>query len=81
MRNIMFLLVAVSISSAAAYLVTKSAVADGKTTAVIVDEANGIVRVMVEGKEVARFTSDGLDVPGDIKFGGVMTDTVPGAGP
>lgn len=47
---------------------------------IVADETAGIARIMIDGKEVARFTADGLDVPGDIKFGGVMTDTVPSSG-
>lgn len=48
--------------------------------AFVADQAAGIGRIVIDGKEVARFTTDGLDVPGDIKFGGVMTDTVSSSG-
>ena len=81
MRHFLFLCVAVIASSLSTYLIARSAEAETKTTAIVADEANRMVRVMIDGKEVARFTSEGVDVPGNIKFGGVMTDTVPGAGP
>lgn len=77
MRYFLFLVFAVIVSSGATYLAAKSAVAEIKTTAAVADEANGVVRIMVEGKEVARFTSGGLDVRNDVRFGGLITDIGP----
>jgi hypothetical protein len=49
--------------------------ADNKTTAIVTDGDHGIVRVMISGKEVARFTVDGLQVRDAIEYGGTITDT------
>lgn len=81
MRQLVFLVFAVIASSASTYFITRSAEAEEKTTAIVADKANNLVRIMIGGEEVAQFSTAGLDVRGDIRFGGVMTDTVPGAGP
>ena len=44
-------------------------------TAIVTDGDHGIVRVMIEGEEVARFTTDGLQVRDAIEYGGTITDT------
>lgn len=44
-------------------------------TAIVTDGDHGIVRVMIRGKEVARFTADGLQVRDAIEYGGTITDT------
>jgi hypothetical protein len=45
--------------------------------AIITDEVNGIVRIVIDGREIARFTAEGLEVRNDIRFGGVATDEGP----
>lgn len=45
------------------------------TTRIEADSAAGAVRIIVEGNEVARFTSSGLLIMGDVEYGGVLTDT------
>lgn len=44
-------------------------------TAIVNDGNHGVVRVMINGKEVARFTADGLQVRDGIEYGGAITDT------
>jgi hypothetical protein len=45
-----------------------AAAKDAQRTAVIADEKDGIVRVVVGGREVARFDSEGLRVEGFISY-------------
>lgn len=44
-------------------------------TRIEADEKAGIVRIIVEGREVAHIDASGLHVRGDIEFGGILTDT------
>lgn len=48
--------------------------ADSSAAAIVTDTGHGIVRVMIRGKEVARFTADGLQVRDSIEYGGTITD-------
>lgn len=63
------LIVAASIERAVA------ARADSNGTEIVTDGDHGIVRVVINGKEVARFTADGLQVRDAIEYGGTITDT------
>lgn len=63
------LIVADSMARAAA------ARADNNSTTVVTDVEHGIVRIVIKGKEVARFTADGLQVRDAIAYGGTITDT------
>lgn len=74
MRQLFLIAIAVFASSASTYLITRSAVAEENITAIVADDANGLVRIMVGGEEIARFTRNGLEVRDDVLFGGVITD-------
>lgn len=43
-------------------------------TQIIVDEAAGVIRFLIAGDEQARLTEEGLQVRGDIVFGGMIRD-------
>lgn len=76
MRSIAVLLFIVSIAilaDAATRILT--ATAGESRTAIVTDETHGIVRVMAEGREVARFDAAGLHVRNGIEYGGTITDT------
>ncbi len=52
--------------------------ANGKQTdriRLVTDQSAGVVRIVIDGKEVARFTADGLQVRDAIEYGGTITDT------
>jgi hypothetical protein len=75
-RSITAVLLVLSISillDAASRVLTAKA-ADN-VTAVVADEAHGVIRIMIGGKEAARFTAEGLQVRDDIEYGGSITDT------
>lgn len=38
------------------------------------DQDSGVVRFVIDGREVARLDAAGLHVRGDINFGGALTD-------
>lgn len=42
---------------------------------ILMDQTAGVVRVIIDGQEVARFTADGLHVRNDISFSGTIADT------
>ena len=46
----------------------------GPSTQVVADEAAGVVRVMVKGKEVAHFDEQGFHVDGDVTYAGAIKD-------
>lgn len=52
-----------------------SAHAENKATAIVADADHGIIRILINGKEAARFTGSGLEVRDDIFYGGSITDT------
>lgn len=55
-----------------------SAVAENAVrTGVVTDEKQGLVMIVVEGREVVRFSVDGLKLSGSIEYGGMITDTGP----
>lgn len=65
-------------------------IAPGSRTAIIEDQAAGIIRFVIDGQEVAQLDSHGLHVRENIEFGGILTDagtayydrrTVPEAAP
>jgi len=41
---------------------------------IITDEENGVVRILIGGKEVLRIDASGLHVTGDVDFTGTITD-------
>ena len=43
-------------------------------TSIIADQEHGIVRILIDGKEIARFDSGGLQVRESVEYGGTMTD-------
>lgn len=49
--------------------------ADDDRAAVIADQESGIVRVTIDGREVARFTNADLQVRDSIEYGGTITDS------
>jgi hypothetical protein len=67
-----FLLAAMLTAVQAGYFLcaaTRGAAAkDAPRTAVIADEKNHLVRVLIDGKEIARFDSEGLRVEGFISY-------------
>lgn len=44
-------------------------------TQIITDEDKGTVTIVIDGKPVVMIDKTGLYVPGDIAYGGTMTDT------
>lgn len=45
------------------------------TPEIVIDKAKGVIRFMVNGKEVAAITKDGLVVKGDVSYTGTLKDT------
>jgi hypothetical protein len=67
---------ALAIAGVAAILTAVTArAAKPAATQVIADDEAGIVLVMVQGTEVARFDARGLHVAGDLSYSGQITDT------
>jgi hypothetical protein len=48
-----------------------------QATRIETDQKTGAVRIIVDGREVARFERDGLHVRRDVDYGGLMKDTGP----
>jgi len=48
---------------------------DSHSAAVVPDEESGIVRIIIDGKEVGRFDATGFHVDGDVTFTGAFIDT------
>jgi len=75
-RTIVFLVLVIALSiladSAARIVVAHAA---NNATAIVPDTHYGIIRIIINGKEAARFTADGLWVRDDIQYGGRITDT------
>jgi hypothetical protein len=44
------------------------------TPEIVVDKAKGVIRFMVDGKEVATITKDGLTVKWDVSYTGTLKD-------
>jgi len=63
-------------SLAASPITAPSAHADEKkgASAIQVNETEDAVSIVIDGKEVARFTSAGLLVSGNIEYGGTIKD-------
>jgi len=70
MRFILILLFTFSVSPTA-FAQESQAIAP---TRIEVDQDANVIRIIIEGHEVAQFTSSGLLVPGDINFGGTIRD-------
>ncbi len=68
------IMVAVLLSSG---LVLAQNTSEEASTRLEADQKAGIVRIIIEGKEVAQFTPKGLRVIGDITYGGVLRDAGP----
>jgi hypothetical protein len=49
--------------------------AENNVTTIVTDHDHNVIRFMVNGSEVARFTANGLQVRKDIEYGGTITDT------
>lgn len=64
MRHLLLIAIAVFVSSASTYLIVRAAEAESKATAVVADEAKGVVRIMIDGEEIAQFERRGLVVDG-----------------
>ena len=76
-RRIWFagLLLAVVVVTAAA---TRAYTAPAEPqTRVVTDQATGVIRFIVKGKEQARIDAAGLHVRQDVAYGGDLTDTGP----
>jgi hypothetical protein len=55
--------------------VQKAASSTAKTAPeIVIDKERGIIRFMVDGREVAVINKDGLLVKGDIAYSGGLTD-------
>lgn len=54
--------------------VCAAAASETEPTAIVVDERTHVIRVMVDGREVARFDNVGLRVNGDIGYSGKLKD-------
>lgn len=52
----------------------KKAYAASETDTVILAD-HGVIRFLIEGKEVGRFDKDGLHVVGNVDYTGTLTDT------
>jgi hypothetical protein len=48
-----------------------------EATRIQTDQKTGTVRIIVDGREVARFERDGLHVRQNVEYGGLMKDTGP----
>jgi hypothetical protein len=75
-RSITAILLASSILilADAASRVVRAKAADNHT-AIIADEQHNTIRIMIDGREAARFTAEGLQVRKDIEYGGTISDT------
>lgn len=47
----------------------------GEATRIETDQKTGIVRIIVNNREVARFDAKGLHVQQNVDYGGILTDT------
>ena len=77
MRESWFIIVLIIIALASALYVIQNAnrgAAAEPQTAVVADEQAGIVRIIIEGREAARFDAAGLHVRENIDYGGMLTD-------
>jgi hypothetical protein len=43
--------------------------------AILVDKQHDVIRIIIDGREAARFNADGLQVRQGIEYGGTLTDT------
>jgi hypothetical protein len=43
--------------------------------AILVDKQHDVIRIIIDGREAARFNADGLQVRKSIEYGGTLTDT------
>ncbi len=75
MRDFILVFVAALFASVFTYLIAdRAASAQAHSAAVVADEEHGVVRIVIDGKDVARFEGSGLHVRDDIRFGGVIAD-------
>ena len=80
MRESFVVIVLIIIAIVSAFYVIKDAnngvvAEDPLRTAVVADEQAGIVRIIIEGLEAARFDARGLHVQANINYGGSLTDS------
>jgi ABC-type protease/lipase transport system fused ATPase/permease subunit len=72
LKNIAILLAIIITAVQAGYIlcaVTSSAAAkDTQRAAVVADEKHAVIRVMIDGKEIARFDSGGLRIEGGVFY-------------
>jgi hypothetical protein len=47
----------------------------GEATRIETDQKTGAVKIIVNGKEVARFNAEGLQVKDSVEYGGMLTDS------
>ena len=66
MRQFFLLSAAVVASSISTYLITRTAEAETKTTAVLIDEEDGVIRFVINGKEVGTLDKNGLSIDGSV---------------
>jgi len=78
-RESLFIVLIIIALASALYVIkdaNNGAVAeDPLRTAVVADEQAGIVRIIIEGREAARFDAAGLHVQANINYGGSLTDS------
>jgi hypothetical protein len=78
MRDLILVFATALLASVFTYgIAERAASAQAHSASIVNDEEHGAVRVKVDGREVARFTAQGLHVRDDVKFGGVMVDAGP----
>ncbi|RIK59432.1 MAG: hypothetical protein DCC64_15915 [Planctomycetota bacterium] len=67
MRQFLYLFATGVICSASTYFITHQAAADAHSAAVVTDDVNGIVRIVIDGKEVVRVDAAGVEINGVLK--------------
>lgn len=74
-RNLVFIVVLFGSFLAGHFTAAHQAQAlDAKRTGMVSDERAGVLRFLIDGKEVARIDARGLDVREDISYGGSIVD-------
>lgn len=75
MKDAALILLGIAIGFVSTYAVASARAQDAAArTSIITDEAAHTVTILIDGKPVAVFNSEGVRVTGDIKFTGVAAD-------
>ena len=83
MRNVIFSIIAASFLSSilTALIINRSAIANAHSAAVVTDEDNGIVRIVIDGKDMLTVTGAGVAVNGMFNHAGIAAPAKPGKSP